>query len=391
VAVISFAEKFFTCIMTVDFNIAILKELLNQNGGEENIPFEKFPKIKEWSTGQETPTYNQLVDLAQHYNIPFGYFFLDELPVKKYPLPHYRTFSTSPFKPSNELLYTIETLKQRQEWARDTLMDYKKPLPFGNSITIKTNIEDAAERVRNVLKLTANWAMTENLKDWKDAFGLLINRTEAAGIFVVVNGVVGNNTHARLNIKEFRGFVLYDKYAPFIFINNNDFITGKIFTIIHEIVHVLIGKSASFDFTDLTPAQNAIEEFCNSVSAEFLVPKNLLLQEFYNIGNDYEALARRFKVSRIVIARRLLDINKITKTEFNSAYNTFRLSQSETPAKGNGGDFYNTSPYRISRQFFKLVYNSVKLNRMLYREAFRLTGLKPGSFDGYVKEYFYSP
>ncbi len=241
--------------------------------------------------------------------------------------------------------------------------------------------------IRDILKLQPNWTVTENLTTWKEAFRLLIDRAEAAGIFVVINGVVDNNTSRNLDINEFRGFVLYDNYAPFIFINSKDFISGKIFTLIHELVHILIGKSASFDFTDLLPANNAIEEFCDAVTAEFLVPKDILLKEFERVENNYDVLARIFKVSRIVIARRLLDLNKITKNEFLKAYNSFKTTSTEITIKtDSGGDFYNTAPYRIGREFFKLVYNAVKQNKMLYRDAFKLTKLKPSSFDRYIKE-----
>ena len=375
--------------MQVNFNINILNQLVEQQPDKVDGITNKFPKFNEWKEDIKKPTFNQLSGLANYFNIPFGYFFLDKIPVKKYPIPHYRSLNGRAFNPSSELLDTIETLQQRQGWAKDILAEYKSPLTFANSLSIKTKIEEAAQKIRDVLKLQINWTMVEDLANWKDAFRLLINRAEEAGIFVVVNGVVDNNPTRKLNIKEFRGFVLYDNYAPFIFINGTDFISGRIFTLIHEIVHILIGKSASFDFENLVPAHNEIEEFCDAVTAEFLVPKVIILKEFERVGSNYDALARTFKVSRIVIARRLLDFNKITKSEFIRAYNSFRINDSEiTVSKEPGGNFYNTSPYRISREFFNLVYNSVKQNKILYRDAFKLTGLKPSSFDGYIKEHF---
>ena len=373
--------------MQINFNIDVLRELVAQQPHKASHLIEKFPKINEWKENVKKPTLNQLGELANFFHIPFGYFFLKSIPVRTYPIPDYRTIKNEEFKPSTELLENIKILERRQEWAKELLKEFKEPLPFANSIDIKTDIEVAAQKIRDILKLPINWTTSENLKDWKEAFRLLLDRTEAAGIYVVINGGVDHDQTKRLDIKEFRGFVLYDNYAPFLFINGNDFITGKIFTIIHEIVHVLIGESASFDFKNLMPAKNNIETFCNAVTAEFLVPKVLLQNESIKKPNDYERLSLSFKVSRIVIARRLLDLNKITYDEFVIAYRSFYKSEIDT-TKAKGGIFYYAAPYRISREFFNLVYQSVKNNKLLYRDAFRLTGLKAASFDGYIKDYY---
>jgi Zn-dependent peptidase ImmA (M78 family) len=370
--------------MRVDFNIDILKSLLYQNPDKVMAATLQFTKINDWQEQKAKPTFKQLTDLAGYFNIPFGYFFLKEIPVKAYPIPHYRTVNNSAFKPSNALLETIETLQERQDWVKDSLKDMgAEPLAFAKTFTVKSSITKAAEKLHEILHLPTVWC--GNAK-WDDAFTLLIERAERAGIFVVVNGVLGNNTHTSLDVNEFRGFVLYDNYAPFIFINGKDFITGKIFTIVHEIVHILLGVSASFDFNNLMVPNDPIEQFCNAVTAEFLVPEKQLQEKINEVGLNIEMLAHFFRVSRIVIARRLLDINRFTKTEFFKAYNSFKTGEIR-PAKSSGGDFYNTSPYRISRKFFKVVHTQVKQNKLLYRDAFRLTGLSPKAFDGYVNKH----
>lgn len=373
--------------MNIDFNTDILSELLIQNSDKAKIILNDFPKINQWSKLEAKPTYLQLVSLSKYFHIPFGYFFLDKIPKKNYPIPHYRTVEKGNFQPSSELLYTIQTIEKRKEWASNILKEFKNPLPFADSISTKTDVNTAAQIIRNILKLPVDWANSEDLRSWKEAFFLLVKRTEDAGIFVVMNGFVGSTN---LEVSEFRGFILYDKYAPFVFINGNDFVTGKIFTIIHEIVHVLVGKSASFDFANLEPADNITEDFCDKVTAEFLVPKQLILTAYERMGNDYNSIAHTFKVSRIVILRRLLDLGKISKTDFNAAYISFKISPTEQYQKNKDskGNYYNSAPYKISREFFKLVYTSVKTNKTLYRDAFKLTGLSPKSFDGYVTKYF---
>lgn len=375
--------------MRVNFNREVLGKLLDQQSDRAMLISQKFPKYLDWKEDKAKPTIKQLSDLAKFFQIPFGYFFLRDIPNKVSPIPHYRTISRGPFKPSGELLDTIRTVETRQVWAKSLLADQEYPLPFANALTERSDVNEAAELIRELLGVSPLWSHQEMIKTWEDAFRFLIVRAENAGIFVVVNGVVNNNTHRVLSIDEFRGFVLYDRFAPFIFINSNDFISGKIFTIVHEIAHILIGESASFDYQKLIPSHVDVEEFCDNVAAEFLVPEKLIGQKVKEVGKDYELLARFFKVSRVVIARRLLDIGLISKRQFFEDYQNFQTFSGERNKPSSpGGNFYNTAPYRISRSFFNLVYGGVKQNRILYRDAFRLTGLSPKSFDGFLKQHY---
>ncbi len=370
--------------MKIDFNTAILHNIL-QSEPEKAIAINaRFPKIYKWIDDQDKPTYNQLSNIAKIFNIPFGYFFLEKIPVKKYPIPHFRTNSQNKFSPSQELLDTLDTIRERQHWARDILIELRgEKLPFANALSTNDPIENAIEILKSMFNLSKDWA--NEAFSWTEAFKVLLEKSEEAGIFIVINGVVNNNTRRKLNVNEFRGFVLYDDYAPFVFLNNNDAISGKIFTLIHEIAHILIGRSASFDLRQLQPAADITEEYCDRVAAEFLVPGALLNKYVYNHGIDYQNLAKRFKVSQIVIARRLKDLNQITTKDFFEFYEEY-ISKEYTVSSKSGGNFYNTAPYRISKKFFNLVNNSVKQNKMLYMDAFRITGLKPKTYDGYVRE-----
>jgi len=371
--------------MKVEFNGRVFDELIDRNPEKALAAADKFPKFDQWRSRKENPTINQLAQLSHYFNIPFGYFFLTGVPANEYTVPHYRSSNHASGRPSEELQDTIQTLRERQLWASDILKDLRgEPLAFGGTIGRQIHVEEAGAMMRRVLNLPEDWA--RHTPTWDGALKLLVDKTEQAGIFVVINGVVNNNTHRKLDLDEFRGFVLYDQYAPFVFINNNDTTSGKIFTIAHEIAHVLTGNSASFDLRMLMPATDPIEELCNAIAAEFLVPKRLLLRETAIAGNNFQILARYFKVSTLVIARRLLDLGRISKENFFDFYNRSTKIERKQNA-GNGGNFYNTAPYRIGRSFFNLVYSTVRRNKMLYRDAFKLTGLKSKTFDEYVKKH----
>lgn len=354
---------------------------------------EKFPnkweaidnKNKEkWLTKEDFPTYNQLVEVAKKFNIPFGYLFLENIPEKKLPIPHFRTFDGIETEISEELYETIMQVKKQQEWIKDILIDLgHTTLPFANKFDATTDVQVVVNEMRNILGLELDWA--SNKINWQDAFSYLIEKFESVGVFVAVNGIVGNNTHRKLDVNEFRGFVLYDEIAPFVFINNNDFLSAKIFTLIHEFVHILIGQSASFDLRDLQSANNEIERFCDRCAAEFLVPT----EKIRNIKQiDYENLARQFKVSQIVIARRLLDIGKITQKEFFKFYNEYK-NKEHSKQSSQGGNFYNTANLRYGKKFLEILSTAVLSGKTLYRDFYRLLSLNPSTSHRILVNYLY--
>jgi len=359
-----------------NINISILKELLEKM--PEVVDVSEYPKIEKWIKGEDYPTYNQLVELSKLFHIPFGYFFLEKLPERKYPIPHYRTTQDGEFQPSSELLDTILFAQKIQEWAKDIFLEWgQEKLPFCGKYKNNYDVEKVIRELKMIFEIQDNWANQKST--WTEALNDLIEKAEKKGIIVLRNGVVGNNTHRKLNVKEFRGFVLYDEIAPVIFINNNDAISAKIFTLIHEVVHILIGQSASFDLRNLQSAQNKIEQFCDKCTAEFLVPEKEIKNVYRNQKNIDE-LAKHFKVSQIVILRRLLDTSVITQQKFYDKLEEMYSIEIKRPSKG-GGDFYHTIPNRLSKRFLYILNRAVRDNIVLFRDALKITQLGAKTYD----------
>jgi Zn-dependent peptidase ImmA (M78 family) len=239
--------------------------------------------------------------------------------------------------------------------------------------------------MRDSFEVTGGWA--KDVPTWEDALRHLRERIESAGVLVVFNGVVGNNTHRKLDADEFRGFALVDEYAPLVFVNNADFKSAQIFTLIHECAHLWIGSSGVSNFEKLTPSDHAVELWCNAVAAEFLVPKQELRSVWQHLPLDDRigSVARNFKVSRLVVARRALDLDLINWDTFISLYEESRTKS----AGGEGGNFWNSQNVRIGRRFGSAVIRAVKEGRLLYRDAYHLTGLNGDTFDRYVAEMGY--
>lgn len=357
----------------------------NFNRATLRILSEKYPdrwdRIKsnkkfKWLTGEDYPTFNQLIEVAKVFNIPFGYLFLDELPEEKLEVPFYRTVPRDKEAYSEDLRDLILQLKKWQNWCRDILEDLgQEPLPYAGKFSPNSSVNEVVEAIREILNLEKTWA--QRLPSWSSAFYFLLEKIESAGVFVVVSGIVGNNTHRKISVEDCRGFVLFDPIAPFVFINNNDFVSAKIFTLIHEFVHILIGQSASFDLQDLQSADNAIEKFCDACTAEFLVPGSFLKEE-----KDFtiENLARKYRVSQIVIARRLMDLGLISKKEYKTFYDQYARKELREKLS-SGGDFYVTAKYRYSARFLGLLYSALKSEKILYRDVMRLLSLSSGTLE----------
>lgn len=355
---------------------------------EDLLP--RFPKLPQWETGEVRPTLRQLEQFAKATHVPFGYLLLAHPPEEHLPVPVYRTISDTLAvqRPSPGLIETIQTIQRRQAWMREHLIEEgEQPLPFVGSAGLDQPTEIVANNIRTELGLTIGWA--KEVATWSDALRKFKDAAEAAGVVVATSGIVGNNTHHKLDPKEFRGFVLIDQVAPFVFLNGADAKGAQMFTLAHELAHVWFGVSAVFDLAGLQPANDKAEIVCNAVAAELLVPAEELKPvwaDAQQAAEPFNALARHFKVSSIVAARRALDLGLISKTDFFGFYNAYLAQdhQQKTTKKSDGGNFYATQNVRLGRRFAETVVRAAREGRLLYRTAYELTGLWGTTFDRYA-------
>lgn len=347
----------------------------------------KFPKFREWESGDAQPTLRQLESLAKTTSTPLGYFFLPEPPEDRLPIPDFRTLpGAQPRRPSPNLLETIQTMQQRGGWMREFLIEQGQDvLAFVGSVTLQDNPNEVAAKIRAALSLANDWARQEST--WTEALKTLREAAEDAGILVVINGVVGNSTRRKLDPNEFQGFVLSDEYSPLVFINGADFKAAQMFTLAHELAHLWIGRGGVFNFEEMQPANNDVELFCNRVAAEFLVPAaelRTLWRQAQEADEPFQFLARHFKVSPIVAARRALDLQLLSRQDFFDFYREYQQDERRQRRTSGGGDFYATQGTRIGERFASAVIRAVKEGRLLYRDAYRLTGLHGKTFDRYA-------
>lgn len=347
----------------------------------------KFPKIEQWATGASKPTLRQIESLAKSTSTPLGFFFLEKPPHEVLPIPHFRTSPGGKDEsPSPELLDTLHSMQQRQLWMREHLIQQgQDKLQFVQSARTSDPPEQLAGRMRELLGFPMNWA--SGYRTWSEALGAFREAIEKAGILLSVNGIVGNNTHRKLDLEEFRGFVLVDDYAPLIFVNGVDAKAAQMFTLAHELAHVFLGKSAAFDLREMQPADNPVEIFCNQAAAEFLVPAAEMIRIRDSVKGDpdvFQKLAKRFKVSQLVIARRALDADLISRQSFLDFYRDYQKKEQHRNVKTTGGDFHQNQNLRIGRRFATYVIRCAREGKLLYSDAYKLTGLYGKTFENYA-------
>lgn len=198
-------------------------------------------------------------------------------------------------------------------------------------------VAGAAAEMRSAL----GFDVDERGSTFTDALRLLAERAEDAGVLVMVNSVVGSNTHRKLDPREFRGFALVDPHAPLVFVNGADTKAAQIFTLVHELAHVFVGLTALSDA-------------------------------------DLVERAKTFKVSTLVVLRRIHDLGRLGWNEYRAAYRAelARVLDILGERAGSGGNFYNTQPVRVSKRFARALVTSTLEGATLYPEAFELLGFK---------------
>ncbi len=348
----------------------------------------RFPSIGQWLSGEIQPTLRQLESLAKYTLTPFGFFFLKEPPEERLPVPYFRTLGDdAAYGNSPELLETIHTMQRRQAWLREFLIDQGQGvLPFVRSARPDETPSSVGRRMRESLHLSVGWAAQE--PSWTESLRALREAMENAGIMVVVNGVVGNNTHRKLDPDEFRGFVLMDEFAPLVFVNGADGKAAQMFTLAHELAHVYFGSSAAFDLREMSPAKDLSEQACNRVAAEFLVPEQEIRVMWGSVKEDqqrFQVIARKFKVSELVAARRAVDLGLISRAGFLAFYDDYLNDERRRATRRQpGGNFQFNQDLRLGRNFASAVVRAAKEGKLLYSEAYRLTGLYGRTFDRYA-------
>ena len=379
-------------MIRVDVNPEILRWARKRAGLNQKDLAGKFRRLEDWEAGTVQPTLKQVEAFARAVHVPAGYLFLGSPPDESVPIPDFRTVAgRNVARPSPNLLDTIYACQERQTWYREFARISGQPeLAFVNSATVAMPAATVAAELRE--KLDFQVAVRKECPTWSDALRRFIRRAEDIGVLVMVNGVVGNNNYRRLDASEFRGFALADPLAPLVFINGADSKAAQMFTLAHELAHIWLGSSALSNIGARPVHGSRSEEVsCNAVAAEFLVPLVALRAELSSdeqLPHTMSRLARTFKVSSLVVLRRLFDAEWVDRETFEVHWQSeIERLRTFNRGSGGGGDFYRTTLARVSRRFARALVESTHEGHTLYRDAFRMVGVsKVETFNNLGRE-----
>jgi Zn-dependent peptidase ImmA (M78 family)/transcriptional regulator with XRE-family HTH domain len=275
-------------------------------------------KLNEWENGAEQISIAQLKKLAELYKRPISVFFLPEPPKDFQALRDLRRLHAVRSRVSKSLAYEVRTAHERRLIALELAeVIGEPPVDFGIRAEKTDNPETVAELVRERLgvsvQMQARWNNhDQTFRGWRDAI-------ERVDILVTVL----SGAHHQVPLSEVRGFAIAERPYPMIVVNGQDRGYGRVFTMLHELAHIILGESVLEDDlepNDMLPSANrATEIFCNKLAAAILMPRDNLLAEHLTAGRNTDgvysdaeiaALSTRYGVSREAMLVRLSDIGR---------------------------------------------------------------------------------
>lgn len=346
---------------------------------------ERFPHLTSWIGGETQPTLKQLEAFAKAMHAGIGNFFADAPPDEPLPIHDFRTVAGKPIaRPSPDLLETLYACQMRQSWFQDFAEEeHDDPLDFVGSAKLTDSPLDVAAEMR--ARLAFDLAARRAMSSWTEALRQFIAHADDAGVLVMCSGIVGSDTHRKLDPEEFRGFALVDPVAPLVFVNGADTKSAQMFTLAHELAHVWLGATGVSNVEAAASPADATERWCDQVAAELLVPLDVFASEYHpkaELQGELARLARVFKVSTLVVLRRMHDAGGISRQRM---WDEYRAERARLLAlkRGTGGDFYLSTAARVSKRFARALIVSTWEGRSTFSEAFRLLGVrKMATFRG---------
>jgi len=331
-----------------------------------------------WECGEGAPTYAQLEKLAYSvYKRPIALFFFPEPPPELDATKEFRTLPE--FEISELSSHTRYMLRQAQamQLALRELNDGHNPAPAPLFRELTVRRGDAPDRVAAQLRkaLGVDFQTQQSWDDEGTALKEWRNRIEERGIFIFKNS---------FKQRDVSGFCLLDEEVPVIYLNNSTTWTRQIFTIFHELGHILLHSSGVTKQDDsyvdsLRGTVRQVEMFANQFAAEFLVPSAHLERALTRGWNETTLadLADTYHVSREVILRNLLDRGLVSPEEYRERASKWAQEFKGTHRRrGKGGDYYNTRSSYLGSNYLQLAFNKYYQGRISREQLADYLGVK---------------
>jgi len=362
------------------------RESMGMSVEDVALKLKRLPEeILAWESGAASPTYAQLETLAYTvFKRPLAVFFLPKPPDEAAPAREFRTLPDADLQTLQGDTYLQIRRAHAYQLTLKELFDGRNPSAHRIWQKIKLNTEktipEQAKAVRLALGISLDqqiaWKFDEvALKAWREA-------VEEAGIFVF---------KSPFKQKEISGFCLLDSEFPLIYLNNSTTKTRQIFSLLHEVAHLLfsINGITKFDETyvqQLPPRERRIEQLCNRIAAEVLVPSEDFAARIKGFPANAESvpdhlfasLASRYGVSRESILRRFLDLGRVGKRFYEQKAKLWASQKNATA----GGDWYASQKTYLSDRFAQEVMRRYYRNQISIEQAAEFLGIRARNFSG---------
>jgi Zn-dependent peptidase ImmA (M78 family)/DNA-binding XRE family transcriptional regulator len=346
-------------------------------------------KLQEWESGESYPTIRQAQTLAKAYRRPFALFFLPEIPSDFQPLQDFRKKGSKELSTSS--IFIIREIQQKQAWISDVNEENgEEKVPFIGRFTINDNPEIIAKDILKTLEVNPlNYKTNNPILEWIDS-------AESKGIFISRTSFI--HSRLKLDSEELQGFAISDYFAPFVFINSDDWNAPQLFTLVHELAHLWIAETGISNNIEpsikKTKEFNPIELFCNEVAANALMPsdyiKNLESNVFANSQEIFKA-AKNIGVSSFALLVRVLNLNMISLNNYNKLkvqadkdYRVFLQREEEKKKKAKekkgGPNYFLLQLNRNSRLFTQTVLDAFRGGIIEPTQASSLLNVKVNKF-----------
>ena len=346
-------------------------------------------KLAALESGDAEPTRPQLVKMAQEYRRPLLTFYLPEPPAKGDRGADFRTLPAEHSDADDALLDALlRDVRARQSMVRAVLEDLEEAetLDFVGSHQMEDGPAAVLASLRALLDVVL--AGYRRQRSAGDAFNLLRESSERAGIFVLIKGDLGNYRSA-IDLSIFRGFSIADEVAPFVVINDQDARPAWSFTLLHEIAHLLLGQTG----VGSARADSEIERFCDDVAGEFLLPVGELRQLVLDDSRDINAVSERIStfanqrnLSRTMVAYKAYRRDLINQEIYRQLSATYRQqwraererNRAQNREQEGGPSYYIVRRHRLGLSLVNLVRRAMSSGDLTTSKAARVLGVKPG-------------
>lgn len=321
-------------------------------------------RLQEWEEGSLAPTYKQLQTMAEKYRRPVAVLYLPSPPKQFDALREYRrSLQSDGVDLPYELVTELERIRIQQDVLQELYELDERAIPsLGLAIHSHMSVEEAAAAIRDWLPLRPT-----QQQHWAKAGSLVTRLSE----LIEAHGIIVAQVQ-RVPLRVMRGCAVSDHRFPAIVLNGADATTGKVFTLIHELVHILLRSGGETSVVPVTRERlrlkTALERFCNQVSAAVLIPRDAFsaesrieLERDLRSGNlnDLESVAAGFGVSPEALLLRMITLGRAEWDDYDALRGLFR--QREEREKGPSADlpmFYQLKVRDLGKRYISEVVSA---------------------------------